>query len=239
MGQALFSPATATVAPKEVCKTLREDLEDNAPEVLENEDIAEDVRLIAEPAEAGSKLAVEYLQFTKVYNCTFEETSVNALLTATAMHPCGGGWGFRPFLQLMTRYSQFLWHEDLKPMREAYRRFSVDSLRELWWEECCYERDTPQYRESVIHLVNSPEAETAHVRIAADPPKVDDAEVCCLGLKSPAGVRAWAIQPYGHDATRLEPTQTELKGGMVEGELVFAVPAFTYYTMVVIRQEKK
>lgn len=63
---------------------LREDLEDTAPEVLENEDIAEDVRLIAEPAEAGSKLAVEYLQFTKVYNCTFEETSVNDLLTATA-----------------------------------------------------------------------------------------------------------------------------------------------------------
>jgi len=63
---------------------LREDLEDNAPEVLENEDIAEDVRLIAEPAESGSKLAVEYLQFTKVYNCTFEEIPVNGLLADTA-----------------------------------------------------------------------------------------------------------------------------------------------------------
>lgn len=63
---------------------LREDLEDLAPEVLEDEDIAEDVRLITEPAEAGSKLAVDYLQFTKIYNCDFAETSVNNLLEVVA-----------------------------------------------------------------------------------------------------------------------------------------------------------
>ncbi|MBT7298478.1 MAG: hypothetical protein HN849_03140, partial [Victivallales bacterium] len=34
--------------------------------------------------EAGSKLAVEYLQFSKVYNCSFEETSINDLLMGTA-----------------------------------------------------------------------------------------------------------------------------------------------------------
>ncbi len=63
---------------------LREDLEDLAPEVLEEEDIAEDVRLITEPAEAGSKLAIDYLQFTKIYNCSFAETSVNDLLEVVA-----------------------------------------------------------------------------------------------------------------------------------------------------------
>lgn len=63
---------------------LREDLEDLAPEVFEEEDIAEDVRLIYEPAEAGSKLAVDYLQFTKIYNCTFAETSLNELLADVA-----------------------------------------------------------------------------------------------------------------------------------------------------------
>jgi signal transduction histidine kinase len=63
---------------------LREDLEDLAPEALEEEDIMEDVKLIVDPAEAGSKLAVEYLQFSKVYNCSFEETSINELLAGTA-----------------------------------------------------------------------------------------------------------------------------------------------------------
>ena len=63
---------------------LREDLEDLAPEALEEEDIMEDVKLITDPAEAGSKLAVEYLQFSKVYNCSFEETSINELLAGTA-----------------------------------------------------------------------------------------------------------------------------------------------------------
>jgi signal transduction histidine kinase len=63
---------------------LREDMEELAPEALEEEDIMEDVNLITEPAEAGSKLAVEYLQFTKVYNCTFEEIDVSDLLRATA-----------------------------------------------------------------------------------------------------------------------------------------------------------
>ena len=63
---------------------LREDLEDLAPEALEEEDIQEDVKLITEPAAAGSKLAVEFLQFTKIYDCTFETTSINDLLATTA-----------------------------------------------------------------------------------------------------------------------------------------------------------
>jgi signal transduction histidine kinase len=64
---------------------LKEDLEDLAPDALEEEDIMEDVKLITEPAEAGSRLAVDYLQFTKVYNCAFEETSINELLRSTAL----------------------------------------------------------------------------------------------------------------------------------------------------------
>ena len=57
-------------------------------------------------------------------------------------------------------------------------------------------------------------------------------------LFGPEGVKAWAIQPYGYLDPVLEPRRQEVTVKRVNGETVFAVPPFTYYTLLVIRVPK-
>ena len=159
-----------------------------------------------------------------------------SLLAALQIHPCGGGAAFRPMLQFMTRYSKFFWHEDWRIAEDTYRRFAVDTLREIWWEEVVYERETDKYRETVVNLINSPDSENAHARIFSDPEIADDVELACLKMKNKSKVRAWAMRPYEYDSERLEPVQAELNGEVIDGELVFKVPPFRYFSLVVLRE---
>lgn len=63
---------------------LKEDLEEVAPKALDDEQIQEDLQLTAEAVDTGFKLAVNYLQFTKIYSPQFRDCSMNDVLRATA-----------------------------------------------------------------------------------------------------------------------------------------------------------
>ena len=49
-------------------------------------------------------------------------------------------------------------------------------------------------------------------------------------------IRAWTIQPYGYDSKVLEPTVTGLTPKMVKQEMVFQIPPFKFYSLLVIRK---
>lgn len=64
--------------------TLGEDLERVAPSALEDDDIKDDFELADDAVRSGSKLAVSYLQFTKIYNPQYEECQINDVIRACA-----------------------------------------------------------------------------------------------------------------------------------------------------------
>ncbi|MEI6424150.1 MAG: hypothetical protein WCP55_18180, partial [Lentisphaerota bacterium] len=165
----------------------------------------------------------------------------NSVLLASNLHPCESStWSFRPTTQFMTRYSSLLWDPKIKVLENPGKLIRVDSLREIWWEECVYTKDTDKYADVMIHIINSPAKESADPKASEDPPTVDDAEVSFkIGDASPDNFKIWALQPYAYDAKVKEPTQIELKPKFKDKALVFEVPPFNYYTLVVIRQEKK
>ena len=162
-----------------------------------------------------------------------------SLMAAAQLHFCGGGAAFRPMLQMMTRYSRYFWDEDIRMVEKAYKHYEVDSLREIWWEDAVYERKSDQGKEIIFNLVNSPDAEKAHMKIFNDPKVVDDAEITCLDVKSTKGVKAWAVRPYDYESSVLEPAQEELKPEIIEGKLVLRVPPFRYFTLVVVQVPKE
>ncbi|MBT4823339.1 MAG: response regulator, partial [Lentisphaerae bacterium] len=82
--QAIHELKNKLLAAQSWTHCLKEDLEEVAPEALENEDIQEDIKLAVEAAQSGSKLAVSYLQFTKIYNPQFEPCQLNDVLKETA-----------------------------------------------------------------------------------------------------------------------------------------------------------
>lgn len=161
-----------------------------------------------------------------------------SLMAAAQIHFCGGDNAFRPMLQMTTRYSQFFWDENVQIVDKAFKHYEVDSLREVWWEECVYERETEQGRDIIFNIVNSPDAETAHMKIYDDPKPADDVEITCLDIKSTKGVKAWAVRAYDYESTALAPVQETLKPELADGKLVVAVPPFRYFTLVVIRVPK-
>jgi hypothetical protein len=161
-----------------------------------------------------------------------------SLMAASQMHLFGGGHSFRPIAQLMTRYSKFFWSDDLRIMDKTYRQFAVDTLREIWWEEAVYARETPTYTETIFNLINSPDEEKPHVNICHDPEIADDVEISLLNATSAEKIRAWAICPYGYEDPIKEPRCIEIKPKIVDREVVLEVPAFTYYSLVVVRKYK-
>lgn len=163
---------------------------------------------------------------------------VAALMAAAAAHPYVNGIAFRPLMQLMTRYSEFFWHEDIELLKDAYKKFNVDGLREVWWEDTVYARKTPAHTDYYVHLVNVPDQEKATHGIRKDPGAADDIEVSTtLPLKLDK-VEAWAIQPYGYGAKTLEPVVRAVKPEALKGETIFSIPAFKYYTLLIIREHK-
>jgi hypothetical protein len=178
-------------------------------------------------------------EFLKTRNQWAWANHAISLMAATQMHFFGGGYAFRPISQLMTRYSKFFWDEDLKIVDKTYRKFAVDSLREIWWEEVVYTRETPEYTEYIFNLVNSPDVEKPHMFIYNDPEVADDVEIAMLKFNSTDGIKAWAMSPYDYQAAVKEPKHSEIKPKLVDGEVVLEVPEFTYFSLVVVRKYKK
>ena len=163
---------------------------------------------------------------------------VMSLLAANAAHPIAAGPQMRNFKQLMMRYSEFYWGEAVEVMEDGRRHFQCDSLREVWYENMIYRRDTKDYTDYMIHLVNVPESERCREDVMADPTAVDDA-VISTKLFDAKGVKAWAVKPYEYLDPVLEPQQAEVLVKSVNGEIILDVPAFRYYTLLVVRVPKK
>ena len=162
---------------------------------------------------------------------------VMAILASTLAHPLAAGPQMRNFKQMMMRYAEFYWHEDIEVMEDGYQKFVCDSLREVWYDDMIYRRECKNHTDYYIHLVNVPESEQCREDVEVDPPEVDDAEVSTK-LFGSKGVKAWAIQPYGYLDPVLEPRRQAVSVKRVKGETVFAVPPFTYYTLLVVRVPK-
>ena len=169
--------------------------------------------------------------------CWTWSNHVMAIFASVLGHTMAYQIQFRPLRQLQTGYSQFFWDENIRIMEDGYRRFQLDSLREIWYEDTIYYKKTPEYTDYYIHLINTPETENAIDTVRNDPPAADDVEIATkLFGKSLNKIRAWTIQPYDYDSKVLEPAVTGLTPKMVKKEMVFQIPPFKFYSLLVIRK---
>ena len=169
--------------------------------------------------------------------CWTWSNHVMAIFAAALGHTMAYQIQFRPIRQLQTGYSAFFWDENIRIMDDGYRKFQLDSLREVWYEDTIYYKKTPKYTDYYIHLINTPETENAIDTVPVDPPAADDVEIATkLFGKEQNKIQAWTIQPYDYDSKILEPTVTKLSPKMIKKEMVFAIPPFKFYSLLVIRK---
>jgi len=162
---------------------------------------------------------------------------VAAIMAAVCGHPYGEGAAYRPFTQIMTRYSDFFWNEDVRLMKKAFRKFNVDSLREIWWEDFVYTRKTPTHTDYYIHLLNTPDTLRHSFETIKETREAKGVELSSRMFKDLKKIHAWTIQPYGSQDVVMEPVVCKLKPEIIDGEMVFAIPNFRYYTLLVIREQ--
>ena len=174
---------------------------------------------------------------TQARECWTWSNHVMAIFAAGLGHTMAYQIQFRPIRQLQTGYSAFFWDENIKIMDDGYRKFQLDSLREVWYEDTIYYKKIPEYTDYYIHLINTPETENAIDTVRVDPPAADDVEIATkLFGKEQKKIQAWTIQPYDYDAKVLEPTVTKIAPKMIKNEMVFPVPPFKFYSLLVIRK---
>ena len=89
-------------------------------------------------------------------------------------------------------------------MKDGYKKFIADSLLKVWCDDTIYKRETQEYTDYYIHLINTPETELAVETTPNDPPAADDVEISTKLFSNQEKIRAWAIHPYGYDAEILE-----------------------------------
>jgi len=165
---------------------------------------------------------------------------IGAIFTAARVHPCwNDSWGFRPYAQFMTRYSALLWSRDVKLESQPFKRISVESNREVWWEECVYTRQINGYRDTLIHLINSPDKEEADFKATSDPEPAKGVEIEVKDCGDPKEIQVWALQPYGYNSPEKEPIVFQLTPKSDGKNIIIEVPAFSYYTLVVIREKNQ
>ena len=162
---------------------------------------------------------------------------VMSIIAAVCAHPFAGSPPMRPSKQMMTRYSELFWHEDIEVMADGPEHFSCDSLRDIWYKDTVYVRETPGFTQYMIHLVNAPEQEFCDDTVTDDPSEADDVRISTT-LFGADGARAWAISPSDWLDAVLEPRCAELPVKSSGGETTIAVPTFKYYTLLVIRVPK-
>jgi hypothetical protein len=164
---------------------------------------------------------------------------IGAILVAGRIHPCVlCSAGFRPPCQFMTRYSSLLWSRDVKWVKEPWKFLNVESNREVWWEECVYTRETQGFRDTLIHILNSPEEEDITFKATKDPEPAKYVEVEFATDGDPKKVQVWALQMYGYDSKDKEPTCAPLKPEVEGKKVIVELPPLTYHTLVVFRQRR-
>jgi hypothetical protein len=164
---------------------------------------------------------------------------IGAFFIAGHFHPCltsSSSW--RPSTQFMTRYSSLLWAENVKLMANPWDTITVNSNREVWWEEAVYTRETDSFKDTIIHILNSPEQETIDPEVSEDPPPARYVEVAMKMGENHGDVRVWALSPYNYADTLRQPKQSRLTPHISGGKLVVELPPFVYHTAVVIRESK-
>lgn len=181
---------------------------------------------------------IKYKNFRSSHQFWCINSHLAAIMAAVCGHPYGEGMAYRPFTQMMTRYSDFYWNEEIHIVDKAFRKFDVDSLRNIWWEEFVYTRKTPEYTDYYIHLLNAPDAIRHSFETLSETKEAKGVDVSSRLFKDRARLQVWAIQPYGLASSRLEPVVTKLNPKIVDGELVFTLPAFRYYILLVIREKR-
>ena len=167
---------------------------------------------------------------------------MGSLFLAFNLHPCWNTtYASRPFAQFMTRYSSLLWSVDIKRV-DAPQTFQVTSNRELWWEKSAYVK-SPDPEGSgpvlyLLHLMNTPTTEKPVWKIPEDPPAASDVEVT---FRVPGGrpvAKAWCFRPYEWGEDDRIPVQVELTTKATPGGVQVRLPAFRYYTLVVLQLQE-
>jgi signal transduction histidine kinase len=82
--QAIHELKNKLISAQSWLNCLREDVGELSPEALADEGVTEDFALAESAIQDGAKLAVSYLQFTKIYNPAFESAAVNPVVAETA-----------------------------------------------------------------------------------------------------------------------------------------------------------
>jgi len=82
--QAIHELKNKLIAAKSWTNCLREDLGSVAPAALEDKGVQEDLELSTSAVESGFRLAVSYLQFTRIYDPHLRDCQVNKVLAEAA-----------------------------------------------------------------------------------------------------------------------------------------------------------
>jgi len=134
-----------------------------------------------------------------------------------------------------TRFSEFLWDNQLMWLREAGKVIRVDAPAELWFDETVVWRDLPDGRRRyVIPLINPPTFERfLQDRFGELPEPIR--EPFAVEVKIPEGfsrAKAWMLSA--------EPTSvaTPLEASVDAGTVGFEVPGLTLYRVIVVEFEK-
>jgi hypothetical protein len=198
------------------------------------------------PKLVNTILATGYLynkSFPKIFKSSRElwtmTKHLGSMLIATRYHPClltTGSW--RPSTQFMTRYSAFLWEKDIKLMKKPWKKITVDSNREVWWEELVYTREKDSFIDTIIHIINSPEKENIDQAVKNDPPAARYVKIKMKTSGNNKAVKVWAVSSYNYNDKVREPKQILLKHKIIDNKIIVKVPPFVYHTMIVIRKNK-
>jgi len=162
-----------------------------------------------------------------------------AIFAAFQIHPCLiDSYGFRPFMQFMTRYSWLIWDTDVRKIDEPEKLFTVKSARPLWWKKTAYTKDADKETLYLIHLLNKPTTEKPDWKVPEDPPAASDVEVTFYPPEGKTIEKVWALRPYEWGELNRTPVQKQLEIEKTDKGAKVKVPAFHYYTLVVFSLKK-
>ena len=162
-----------------------------------------------------------------------------SILTATQSHFASFFIpSYRPSFQFQTRYSRFFWAPDIKavPAEESGRILSLSAPGEIWWKELVYRRKTDTGYDLIIHLVRKPATEKVDYTWADDPEPLSGVSLSAE-LTGGTVESVTACRPYYFEEEQ-QVVEKKLNPTLSGGKATVEIPAFRYYTMVVMRVKK-
>jgi hypothetical protein len=144
--------------------------------------------------------------------------------------PGCANWG-----RFMTRWSRFLWGQNLKPLTDVEERIEVQSPKPVMWRPLAQELVTSARRKFwVVHLVNPPATNEIAKTDATQLPEPQQNIIVTL---SPNGgeriVRASLVQP------EKTPYDSALSLGTTRDGYRVTIPQLTHWAMLVVELEGK